>query len=516
MAARGAFGCANMTTRMLRWPVARAVSGSSGRSQSSLLLVGVAAVMVATFAAYVAQFNTVSAYLWTLNLCLVITVFIQHIRGSYHLVSLRNAFLLGFMLFQTQSVADAIHRDAYGGLVIGDAAAAGAEFSAMATAFLVVFFTVYSRRSADIPRLSRAARRTPLASSRQWPVGQCIAPAVLTIVALTLKYVGNNVDLPALQNALWILAVGTSAAAVGILGWRWVRLPSNVIMLGFGAAIVGLNAFTAVGGVFGRRPLVNVLASLLWAIYYSRLRIFRPLRSFAVLLLLGLPPLLLFLAYTSVRDPAEHQRTSTEQLRAMQESGDLAAGLTELRDKEISGAFSLWAIENFGKVEPIRPLLTVRYIAALPVPRQVWPGKPEPLSSDFARIAGVPGVSADRITIPAGLIGTAAAEGGWYAVVLYAVGLALMLSACDRLALRYRENFAVIVPLGVALGEVVGFARGETSVFVVLFVLYAIGSWGVIRLFAAGPFFRHVSRVGLAGNLADANHIATSRSVVSK
>jgi hypothetical protein len=114
-----------------------------------------------------------------------------------------------------------------------------------------------------------------------------------------------------------------------------------------------------------------------------------------------------------------------------------------------------------------RHLETITYLVTFPVPRAIWTGKPYPLSTYMADFSRRDGVRLGRtgVTNPAGIIGNAAYEGGFYALIIYAILAGLILRFFDQLLIEHDTQPMVILPLGCALGHMIGAARGETSVF---------------------------------------------------
>jgi len=420
--------------------------------------------------------------LWLVSVGVLVLIGSQHVARTWDLLTLRNVFLVGFLVFQTYSAATALHLDYYGGLVIVDSSRAGRSFAAMATVFLVVFLATYrfrAHRQGQPPSVEAAVGR----QDRAFVTRVLAAAAISTMFGLVLDY-GSYLGPPGLATGpVGIATVALSTSAAGLIGWAWGKSPRDPFVFLAGAVIFLLNIPVALAGQFGRRPLVSIFAAALWGAYHSKWRFLRGKRSAMLLAILSLLPLFTLALFTSARSAAEHRRSLRRQVEVIVSEGDAGRGFVLLRDSEITGAMSVWAVENFGWTQPYRPWLSVRYLLSFPVPRQLWPHKPEPLAKDFAAISHFPGVNPNYTLLPAGIIGTAAAEGGWLVLVVYGIGLAAILRYLDGLLARRPNDVITVVPLGCALGQVLGLARGETAVFLAILVVSIAVSSVMIRVF---------------------------------
>jgi hypothetical protein len=81
-----------------------------------------------------------------------------------------------------------------------------------------------------------------------------------------------------------------------------------------------------------------------------------------------------------------------------------------------------------------------------------------------------------------GCIGHGWAEAGWFGVLYYALTLGILCGIVDRLVRRFANDPFFMISVGCSLGNVLGLARGETSLFLVLittgFIACQVIFWG--------------------------------------
>ena len=123
-----------------------------------------------------------------------------------------------------------------------------------------------------------------------------------------------------------------------------------------------------------------------------------------------------------------------------------------------------------------------------PIPRAIYPGKPKALGillQEQFKIAA---------NLGPGIIGHGWAEAGWIGIVYYAVFFGCLVAVADRLTLERLNNPYFIAAAGSNLGNVLGLARGETSMFLDMIVA---GSAACLILYAVGgSVFRPYMLVG--------------------
>ena len=431
---------------------------------------------------------------WCLSAALAIFVLVEHFMRKQDLISLRNFFLLGFILFQTHSAALGLYLENTDPYPVDRPVESGAKFLAMASLFLVVFLFAYRKGWLVIG----LARKFPTSKAVPSTVTLMMLAIVMSLIAVPLRFA---LLVPVIGVVSSIVAVGFAAISNGLVGWVWGRRLTNPFVAIIGVLVLAMNIGTVIVQQFGRRPLVAVLAALLWGMYFSHWRYLPPIAMLRRLVLIGTAGVIVLALFSAVRGHGAKELSVGEMFRRMSRA-DLTFGLELLAGGQQTAAASLWAIENYPHTDlETRHLMTIRYMFLINIPRMWWPNKPFPLSSHVVKYARIGQVSRN-ITLPPGILGYAAAEGGWYAVVVYAVVLALFLRFFDALLVTYPYSPFVVMPIGCALGQVVGLPRGDTSAFANTIVLTFLGTWlfmiAIGKVVEMTAVSRHIHRIEVA------------------
>lgn len=419
----------------------------------------------------------IAIYLVLLSAFLCVRVLYQHLRGTHELVSLRNMFTAGFIVFQLTSAVPAMRGVYNNNFPLSDPGGTGLKYALMSTVFLVILMLCYNHGLGA----RRAAQRTPASRAVPEPVMLWIAMLILTCAAGVLRF---GVLIPYVGILAQLLAVAVGASAAGLAGWVWSRRLLNPYVAIPALGIVGINSLIAISGAFGRRELLAVGGGMLWGMWFGHFRYLPVRTSLPRLAAIAILPLTALALYTAVRDPGEHDRTAGQHLQAMAQSGNVLDGLTMMATGQDAGRISMWLVENHRDRFEQRPLFTLWYLAVYPVPRQMWPDKPEPLSVLIPAMANMKKVNVGLLTMGGGIIGQSAAEGGWYAIVIYAAFFGALLRYFDELARVNAINPFVVVPVASAVGQVIGLPRGEVAAFTFVW-LFSVGVSSVLLIVTA-------------------------------
>jgi len=417
--------------------------------------------------------QVIAAYLALGGLALLAFMAWEHVTGRVEALTTRNVCLIGLVVFQFVSGVLVMVLGVEDRYVINSYVASGLKFSAMLTVWTVVFLFVYRRGWVADP----LARRVPVSAAMPGVTALWTLAIATTFLAGAMKF---GVRIPLIGVLSNFLALAFTAISAGLAGWIWAPRLFNPVVAAGAVAIVAANAGLATYGEFGRRPLMGVGLGMLWGMYYSHWR-YLPFKRMAVqAAIVSLLPLTAVALQTSIRSwdaTTNLAATVTE----VQRAGDVGKGLMLLGTGQDTAGKSLFCIEYFPAEEEYRPLQALWYFFVYPVPREAWPDKPYTLSNDIPRLARIPGVPQDGgMTVGPGIVGQAQADGAWIALIVYAGVMAMVFRFFDRTALVNATNPLLVMPVGAALGQVVGTTRGDTSQFMWIFMFGSIGSWAML------------------------------------
>jgi len=406
-------------------------------------------------------------YLLALAGITLLVMLAQQLSGKHGLLTVRNFGLIGFIVFQLTGAFQPLWTQSHSRYFL-DWPKVGLEYSEMATLFLIVFFLAYEWWIGA----KRLAKWTPTSAAVPGPITLLWLAGIFTILAVLLRLA---VNVPYVSMIAGRAGIGFAAVAVGMTAWVWVRSVWNPVYFVWFGVICAANFGLILSQSFGRRNLIALGASIIWAMYYSSLRYMNPRKLLVRLTIITLPPLLLVAAFTSVRSSEEGRVSLTQQLVNITTQSNLKDGLLALASGQDCAPVGMWTIENFPERFKYNHLLAIKYFFYLPIPRAIWEDKPLPLGKRQPALAGLKGVDVDKLTTGPGVIGHAAAEGGFYALVVYAFVGALFLRYFDEIVSRNSANPLVVLPVGSALGQIVGLPRGDLSLFAAAYVVAVFG-----------------------------------------
>jgi hypothetical protein len=237
----------------------------------------------------------------------------------------------------------------------------------------------------------------------------------------------------------------------------------------------------AMSGFYSRRPLISILGGFAWGAYYRWARHLSPSK-----LVFSTAPLILGVAlvvgaFTAVRGQmgsGAEGKVTFSQMRG----ANVSYGTADLLSGQATGSVALWIFEKYPREHEYNHLFSLRYMAYYFVPRMLWPDKPDTLANDIATLARLRGVRRGLITLPPGVVGYAAAEGGFYALVVYGIFFGQFTRFFDDLIRRNPLNPFIILPVGCTTGQFLGLARGDIAIFANLAIIGFISTFLIIYL----------------------------------
>lgn len=409
--------------------------------------------------------------------CLLLMMTVQAVRGTADLLSVRNFFLLGFILFQLTSPALSMWKGDYDALEVHDQPRTGAIYVSLAVAFLVLFLWGYGRRH----WLRPIARRFGSDTAATGPANMLVLAAAYLVLGILCKLL--LVPIPYLGTIADALGSGILVVTVAMAAWTAApRLLNPAVVLPAGLIMMVAGIATLSGSAFSRRDLVALVIAAGWGAYHGHWKY----KGGRALVLQGIPVLiaglLLFGAFTASRS-YDAPINSPGALVSRLVSASPLDGLYELGTGQYAGANSMWIIQTRPESIPYDTLHTAVYVLGHPVPRAIWPGKPGALGEVLIEQGHVRRVSRGT-TVGPGLIGHIYNDNPWIAFIPYTLVLALFIGFLDELVAVRPWSPYVVLPVTVALGEIVALPRGEAGLFFVRAVVYLAGSFVLLNLTA--------------------------------
>ena len=421
-------------------------------------------------------------YLWLLAALLAGWMIAQFIREKAELISMRNVFLAGFIIYQLSSPAMSLFSNNTAQFRIASMRNAGLEYCFKTTLFLGLFFFFY-HKGWPVKKLATKLPTPQKMLTEQGLIVVSIALAVLAVVIKALYVV------PVLAYAALFVSMGCATVSVGVVVWWWSQRQGNIVRLSIALGVIALNLVSVMGGNFGRRPLLAIFGAAIWSFYYARVRYSKNrVRVIVVLVLFAVVPAIAAAMFTSARSQDFKTTGSVEMIQQVFRDANILDGLADLLSGQNVGEASLWCMDVFPEHLQRDHLLSLRYVFVANIPRAWWPDKPYVLSTRIADMADIQGVRQDRakggggVTIPPGIMGYAEAEGGLYAVVVYALWMALMIRFLDELVMTHVRRPTVVIPVAASLGNMLGLARGDLAIFVVAAIWAILASFFTLLL----------------------------------
>lgn len=419
---------------------------------------------------------------YTLAVVTVIMVLKQGLSRKVELFSIRNLYLAGFLIYHVIGPTKALLSGNYMGFTVNNPESTGRWLLFYVWVYFLVYLFSYHRI-----KLVRwfAAKMSVIPSEGSDSMFLALAMALVTVgipMRLFARYI------PVVGPALINVSLAMAAVACALAGWVWSYRKFNPAVLGLTGFIVAAGIGISVFGIFGRRPLVGVLFGFAWGAYYRWARYVAPGKLILYMFPIMVGATIVISAFSAVRGELSKEHTAQvgNILHAMIHA-DIQEGSQDVASGQGCAGAMMWALEQYPRYLEPKPLFSLKYMVLYFVPRQLWPDKPEPLSTTVATLARLEGVNRDKITIPPGVAGYAAAEGGFYALIIYALFFGQFTRFFDEIVCRNPFNPFIVLPAGCVTGQFLGLARGDISSFTDIIVVGFVATMAL--MFVAKLFF---------------------------
>jgi len=404
--------------------------------------------------------------LYLLAVITVIMILVQGLSRKVELFSVRNLYLAGFLVYHVIGPTKALLSNNFSGFTVNDPVSTGRWLLLYVWVYFIVFLLSYHRIKIVRWFVSKLSG-IPSYGSDSMFMGLAIG---LVIVGVPMRVLGPSVPVIGLQ--LGSISFAMAAIACALAGWVWSQRKFNVVVLSLTAVIllgcIGVSVF----GVYARRPLVGVLFGFAWGAYYRWARYVAPSKLILYMIPLLAAATVVTSAFTAIRGETSKGYSTDPQavMRAMIHA-DVKKGGEDVASGQACAGAMMWALEQYPRYLEPKPLFSLKYMAMYFVPRQLWLDKPSPLSTKVASLAKLKRVNRDKVLIPPGVIGYAAAEGGMYALIIYALFFGQFTRFFDELVRQNPTNPFIILPTGCVIGQFLGLARGDLASFTDIIII---------------------------------------------
>lgn len=402
-----------------------------------------------------------------LSLLGMIAVLASMFRGLQYrwmgVINLRNIFLLGYAYFQLYGAIYPLWTGDTRPYQVLHLEETAIRFALLSALFLLSFYGAYALV------FRRVMTKSPVLQFRgTQPQGVLLTLAVVLAIVAYLGRFSGFVPIigPLLNHAL----LGSAAAAAGLAAAVAIRNYGNPILLLPALLTIGISLINTITSDFGRRGLVGILGACLWCAYFTRSVEFSSRTVWLKLAPAMLVSLLLVGAFSQIRGEADIRGNAAARTEAITNNIGTEAFLSNFRIPD-TGIVSLWLIDS--RIDAFEPegFFAVQYFFYHMVPRVLMPDKPDPLSLRIPVEANRKGVALGIHTVGPGVVGHAAADGGWYAAIFYGLILGGVIGGMDRLIAQNMHAPLAIAAMGCALGQMLGLSRGDSSIFLGIILL---------------------------------------------
>ncbi len=271
--------------------------------------------------------------------------------------------------------------------------------------------------------------------------------------------------IPGISQVVAFVAKSAALIAVAYAFVSWYRQPTNPLLLWCLVGIVAYSLFFALLGGSGRRDLLSLAMTIPICLYWLRLRYTSRGLNVTVLLVAAFLILMLLAGYSTIR----HQRYGlTPVERTVDMLRQLPSAIVNVGDtKGLLGSnaveASLATIHLYTTEWDPQPFFNVWFILVNPVPRSVWPSKPESLGQTLPRDLGW--WRYGYVNWGPGIVGHGYHEGGLHMLVFYGVFLGMAFRFFDELLMRQSGNPFLLGIMSAIAGQIIAYSRGDIGVF---------------------------------------------------
>jgi hypothetical protein len=261
------------------------------------------------------------------------------------------------------------------------------------------------------------------------------------------------------------------ACVFSFMLWNRNRVNVSWLVLFFGVLLTAMIYCMLVSP--GRRLVMSIFLGPILCLYWTQVRYWKPTKIIIAMALAGFVILSVSVVYSKFRwySLTAGEKRSVQglisQMKDVRVKGDYFSVFTRGRLSyfgQQNGHFALLTQRYVaqGALTP-SPLNSLQFLASYPIPRRVWPGKPEVVGLTVVRdVAHIPGTNWGL-----GIAGQGIYEGGIPALVLYAILLAFLARLFDEPLKSQPDNPFLIAMHAAALPHIVGIVRGDMGIMAI-------------------------------------------------
>ena len=275
------------------------------------------------------------------------------------------------------------------------------------------------------------------------------------------------VEIPVIGQITNVLGKLLPAASVALFLFCWLRNPINLIYLAATGFAFMLAVFVALFGA-GRHPLFAALLAVPIAWYWARWRYQRPSATIGRILVLGVGAAIVILAYSGFRHDFMGEADSgiaMDRIRQLMRFQFETSGDAESFLQEDAITVTLLCIEEFHRNGDPDYFHTLRFVLSNPIPREIWPEKPQALGESLPESLGE--FSDGYVNWGPGIIGNAFHDGGVWMTVIFGLLVGGVFRVFDDILRRQPLNPWPIALLAAMSPKVVAYSRGDISIYTV-------------------------------------------------
>ena len=324
-------------------------------------------------------------------------------------------------------------------------------------------------------------------AANRWRTSPTVNIASILLVGFLAMFFGLlasvlPVEIPVIGQITNVLGKLLPAASVALFFFCWLRNPVNLIYLAATGAAFLLAIFVALFGA-GRHPLFAALIAIPIAWYWARWRYDRPTVTIGRILALGVGAAIVILAYSGFRHDFMGDADSgiaMDRIRQLMKFQLETSGDADSFLQEDAITVSLLCIEEFHRNGDPDYFHTLRFVLSNPIPRDLWPEKPQALGESLPESLGE--FSDGYVNWGTGIIGNAFHDGGLWMAGIYGLLVGGVFRVFDDILRRQPLNPWPIAMLAAMSPKIVAYSRGDIAIYTVELVGLAITTVILMKL----------------------------------